>query len=194
MKATCKWQWTFTLYRKCITRLQHEKCTTRIPYDFARVDDVKHKSLVVKLTRLWTELPDNCSTLPMSLFYSFTKNASSLEVVLSSFEGSACPVRRQRRRCRIVALRWAVACTTSARLCVSSSGSGELLFILLTHRRLFSWNTTVRKVLEQAKMKFYVRDQQVCYGLMSKETKNRDQGHSMVRGPPASSQCTRGLY
>ena len=47
----------------------------------------------------------------------------------------------------------------------------------------------MHNVLEPGKMKFYVRDQKVCYGLMSKETKNRDQGHSMVRGPPASSQA-----
>ena len=53
-----------------------------------RVDDVKHKSLVVTLTRPCTEIPHNSSPLQMSLFYWFTKKASSLKVFLSSFEGS----------------------------------------------------------------------------------------------------------
>jgi len=63
-------------------------------YDCARVDDVKHKSIVVTLTRPCNVILYNCSTLQMSLFYWFTKKTSSLEVVLSSFEGSTSVVSR----------------------------------------------------------------------------------------------------
>ena len=106
-------------------------------YDCARVDDVKHKSVVVTLTRpACTEIPYNCSTLQTSLLYWFTKKASSVKVFLSLFEGSV-PCTAEGAVVELLHL-GGLSHRPPLYGCVSSSGSVELLCILLTHRRLFS--------------------------------------------------------
>ena len=81
-----------------------------------------------------------------------------------------------------------MARTTSIRQGVSSSGSGELLTILVTRRSpetrqcLCFWN--------QIRLSFKSEIKTDVIDCVDKETKTRGQGHFMVRGPPASSQCT----